>query len=321
MKINRLFIIALTAVFFASFAQAETIGLGTSPPGSLSHSIGSAVAKLITQKTGIQTRVQPHSGNNAYIPAVNAGEVDIANINRMEMGEALKGTGIFKGQKLSNLRVTHVMTVLYTSWFVAKDSPIQSLRELKGKKVPGKWTAQRAIRFNTEAQLANAGISYDDVEVLPVASVSRGADDFIQGRVETFFFAIGAGKTRQAGAKVGGLRALGIDPSPAALARFKEKLIGGYMVQLKPSKMNYGVLKPTYVSAMDSYYITNKDVSDEIIYNMVKALYNSKKDLVKSFKPLSTFDPRRMATELPGATFHPGAIKFYKEVGLWPPKE
>ncbi len=320
MKFCRLIIIALTAIAFASIAQAKTIGIGTSPPGSLSHSIGSAVAKLVTQETGMQMRVQPHSGNSAYIPAVNAGEVDFANTNRMEMSEALNGTGIFKGQKLSNLRVTHVSSILYTSFFVAKDSPINSLKELKGKKVPGKYTAQRLIRFNTEAQLANAGISYDDVEVLPVASVSRGAEDFIQGRVDTFFFAIGAGKTRQAGAKLGGLKALGLDPSPEAMARFEEKLIGGYSVLLKPSKKNYGIIKPTHVAAMDSYYITNKDVPDEVVYNMVKAIYGGKESLVKSFKPLATFQPKRMATKLPGATYHPGAIKFYKEVGLWPPQ-
>ena len=163
MKLNRLIVIALCVVFFASIAQAETIGIGTSPPGSLSHSIGSSIAKLVTEKTGIQTRVQPHSGNNAFVPAVNAGEVDIANLNRMEMRDALNGTGIFKGQKMSNLRVTHVQLVLLAAWFVAKDSPINSIRELKGKKVPGKWSAQKTILFNTEAQFANAGISYDDV--------------------------------------------------------------------------------------------------------------------------------------------------------------
>ena len=154
-----------------------------------------------------------------------------------------------------------------------------------------------------------------------MASVSRGADDFIAGRVDAFFYAVGAGKTRQAGAKVGGLKVLGLDISPAALARYEEILIGGYPVLLEPSKMNYGIIKPTYVSAMDSFYVANKDVSDEIIYNMVKAIYNGKESLVKSFKPLARFDPKRMATELPGAKYHPGAIKFYKEVGLWPPKQ
>ncbi len=320
MRFGRLVVIAITAVFFVSIAQAETIGIGTSPPGSLSYSIGAAAAKLITEKVGIQARVQPHSGNNAYIPAVNAGEIDFANINRKEMDEALNGAGIFKGQKLSNLRVTHVMNVLVTAWFVAKDSPINSIGDLKGKKIPGKWSTQRSIQFNTEAQLANAGLSYDDMEVLPVASVSRGADDFIQGRVDAFFFAVGSGKTRQAGAKVGGLKVLGLDTSPAALARFQEKLLGGYPLLLEPSKENYGIIKPTYVSALDSYYVTNKDVPDELVYQVVKAFYGGKESLVKSFKPLSTFDPNRMAIKLPGATYHPGAIKFYKEIGLWPPK-
>jgi uncharacterized protein len=321
MNISRFAITVLAAVSVGSIAQAQTIGIGTSPPGSLTHSVGSAVAKLITQDTGIQARVQPHSGNSAYIPAVNAGEVDFGNANQMELTEALSGTGIYKGQKLSNLRVTNVMMVLRSVWFVAKDSSINSMQDLKGKRVPGKWSAQRAIKFNTDAYFSNAGLTYDDVKIVPVPSVSRGADDFIQGKVDAFFFAVGAGKTRQAGAKVGGLKALSLDPSPEAMARFQKKLPGAYALQLKPSKANYGIDKPTYVSAFDMLYITNKNVSNDTVYKVVKAMYGGKKKMFKSFKPLgANFHPKKMAKKLAEFTYHPGAIKFYKEVGLWPPK-
>jgi len=32
------------------------------------------------------------------------------------------------------------------------------------------------------------------------------------------------------------------------------------------------------------------------------------------------FQPRQMAKILPAGEYHPGAIKFYKEAGMWPPK-
>jgi TRAP-type uncharacterized transport system substrate-binding protein len=55
---------------------------------------------------------------------------------------------------------------------------------------------------------------------------------------------------------------------------------------------------------------------------VTKALHGGKKAFMASFKPLGfNFSPDKMAKSLPAGEYHPGAIKFYKEVGLWPPKE
>lgn len=37
---------------------------------------------------------------------------------------------------------------------------------------------------------------------------------------------------------------------------------------------------------------------------------------VAAFAPMREFDPKRMANELPGVAYHPGAVKFYREAGL-----
>lgn len=317
------FIIALAVTaLFSSTAFAKTLGIGTSNPGSITHSSGSAIAKLVTQVTGMQVRVQPHSGNSAFVPAVNAGEVDFGAANVLEMQYALTGTGIYKGQHLTNLRVVTVLMPLRTAFFVKKNSSIKSVKDLKGKRVPGRWTAQKVINFITKGIFANAGMSYKDVKVVPVPNVVRGADDFIQGKVDTFFFAVGSGKVREAGAKAGGLRALPIDPSPEAMARFHKHMPVTYPMLLKPSRPNYGIAEPTYVAAFDLLFITNKTVSEDVIYKVTKALYNGKKALFASFKPLgANFHPKKMAKILPAGDYHPGAIKFYKEVGMWPPTE
>ena len=305
----------------AASAGAQTLGFGTSGPGSITHSSGSAIAKLITQELGIQARVQPYSGNSATVPAVNAGEVDFALANEFELRFATTGTGIYKGQKMPHLRVATVLMPLRTTFFVKKDSPIKSIKDLKGKRVPGKWTSQKVVGFITRGYLANAGLSYNDVDMVPVPNVVRGADDFAQGKSDTFFFAVGSGKTRQAGAKVGGLRALGLDPSPEAMARVRKHMPVAYALQIKPSRANYGITAPTYVAAFDLTMITNDKVSADTIYKVVKALHGGKKKLFASFKPLgANFSPNRMTKKIPRIEFHPGAIKYYKEIGQWPPK-
>ena len=313
--------LALTALL-ATATSAQTVGIGTSNPGSISHSVASAIAKLITKETGMQTRVQPYGGSAAFVPAVNTGETDFANPNELDMKFALTGTGIYEGQVLKNLRVVSVLMPFRNAFWVAKDSPIKSIKDLKGKRVPSRFVAQKILSLITTGVLANAGLTYSDVKEVPVPNVNRGADDFMQGRADTFFFAVGSAKVREAGAKVGGLRALPTDPSPEAMARLRKHVPVAYAFLLEPSEMNYGILEPTYVTSMDSLLITNTNVPEDVVYKVTKALYGGKKDLFASFKPLgANFSPQRMAKILVAGEYHPGAIKFYNEVGMWPPKD
>ena len=315
-----------TAVIFSVLAaasvSAQTLGFGSGNPGSITHSTSTAIAKLITQELKLQTRVQPHGGQSAFVPAVNAGEVQFGLANSAELMDAVKGTGIYKGRVMADLRAVAVVMPLRNVFWVAKDSPIKTISDLKGKKIPGGWTSQKTIGVLATAMLANGGLTYGDVKMVPVPNVNSGADDFIQGKVDAFFFTIGAGKVREAGAKVGGLRPLSVDPSPEAMARLHKVVPQIYALEVKPSPANYGIDEPAYVGAMDFVFLTNKDLSEELIYNITKVMHGGKAEFFKTFKPLgANFSPELMAKNLPAGEYHPGAIKFYKEAGLWPPKQ
>lgn len=311
----------ICTVLAASSAFAQTVGIGSSNPGSITHSISSALAKMMVEKLKLQARVQPHSGQSSFVPAVNAAEEDFGVANAGEFYDGVTGTGIYTGQKLSNLRAVAVLMPIKVAFFVAKDSPIKTMQDLKGKRVPGGYSAQKTVDLTVRGLLANANMSYDDVKVVPVPNVVRGADDFIQGKIDTFYFALGAGKVREAASKVGGLRALAADPSPEAVARIRKDQPVAYVMFAKPSPANFGIDAPTHVVAFDFLLLTNTKQSDDQIYRLTKALRGSKKNFIASFKPLGfNFDPDAMAKVLPGGEYHPGAIKFYKEIGAWPPK-
>lgn len=321
MKITKFAAVVAIAGLASGTAAAKTLGIGTSNPGSITHSIGSAIAKVLTEKAGFQARVQPHGGNSATVPAINAGEVDLGAANIFEVRFALSGTGIYKGQVLKDLRVVTVLMPLRTAFFVKKDSPIKSLADLRGKNVPGVFTSQKVVGIITRAVLANAGLTYKDVKMVPVNNVVRGADDFVRGKTDVFFFAVGSGKILQTSAKVGGVRALSLDPSPAAMARLNKIFPVGYALKIKPRKQNHGIVKPTFVNAFDLVFLTNSKVSDDVIYKVTKTLHGGKKAMFASFKPLGAmFSPKRMVKKLPAGRYHSGAVRFYKEKGMWPPK-
>ena len=80
--------------------------------------------------------------------------------------------------------------------------------------------------------LANANLSYGDVQKVPVPNVVGGADELAQGKADVFLFALGSGKVSEVDAQVGGLRVLPIDPSPDALARLRKFIPVAYPVKL-----------------------------------------------------------------------------------------
>jgi uncharacterized protein len=317
-------ILALAVVFLcATMAGAAQFGFGTSEPGSLTHSTASAIAKLAADQLKMRILLQPHGGQSAFVPAVNAKEVDFGICNAWEMADAVAGIGIYKGQVLSDLRVVSVLMPLRVAFFVAKNSPYKSLRDLKGKKVPGDWTAQKSVGYGADALLANVGMTYADVQMVPVPNVVRGAEDFMAGKVETFYFGVGSGKVMEAGSKVGGLRALPVDTAPDAVARLRKVMTVLYPSLVEPSDANYGILEPAYIAAQDFLLITNKHVPEDVIYQITKVMHGGRAALLSSFKSFGDmFEPKDMAKKLvAGGEYHTGAIQFYKEAGLWPPKE
>ena len=65
--------------------------------------------------------------------------------NELETNYAVTGTVIYKGKPQPDIRVVAIMNPLYSALFVRKDSPIKSIADLKGKRVPTDYTSQRVL--------------------------------------------------------------------------------------------------------------------------------------------------------------------------------
>src|ERR1041385_8896821 len=190
---GRRHLLLLVALVFPSLAGAQVLGLGSGQQGSISYNISAAISRTI-EGAGIHSRVQPYSGSSAVLPLVNSGELDLAICNVLEIQEAAAGEGPYKGRKQTNLRVLAVIFPLYAGIFVRKDSPIKTLAELKGKRLPYGFAAQNTVERIIDGVLANDGLERKDIVQVLVPNVVRGADDFMEGKLDGGFFAVGAAK-------------------------------------------------------------------------------------------------------------------------------
>jgi len=312
---------ALAAVALCgNAAHAQTLTVATTQPGSLTHSLGSAVAKVATEFAGIRTVVQPQGGSSLLPISAKISEFGFSN--SFDVVFYTSGTGEYEGRPpQKNIRVVARIFPNLSPMYVRANSPIRSVKDLKGKRIPGGFAAQKSLLQSYKMQLANAGLSYDDVTAVLTPNVVKSADDFIAGKVDSFTFGLGAGKLKEVAAAVGPLRALPMDTDPAAIARAQAVLPTSYMLVVKPHPAFPEVQQDLPMLVYDFTMQTHDAVADDVVYRVVKALHERHKELVAIFAGLRRFDPKEMAIKYESLEYHPGAIKFYKEIGQWPPKE
>jgi TRAP transporter TAXI family solute receptor len=306
---------AVAAVLFACGAQAQVLGFGSAPQGSIGYNMSAAIARVMSESAQIQSRVQPYSGSSAVLPLVNTGELDLAVCNVLEIEEATQGEGPYNGRKQANLRVLGVIFPIYSSIFVRKDSPIKSLAELKGKRLPYGFSAQVTLERIVDAIIATGGLARRDVVPVLVPTVVRGADDFIDGKIDGGFFAIGAAKVSEVDKTVGGIRYLPIPDDPKSVAAMKKIMPYAYINVVNPSPAFVGLDGPTRLMAYDYLVVAGAHVKDDTVYRIAKAMFENKPKLAESLRAFNGWDPNSINKEMP-ASFHPGSVKFFKEKGL-----
>ena len=304
----------------AASAQ-QPIAIATPPSGSIYNSTAAAIGKVLADKAGMRMTLQALGGSSQYLPIVNAGEVPFGIANVYETNLGVTGADYFKGRPTKDIRTVATLYPLRNTIFVKKDSDIKTLADLKGKRGPTGFTSQKVLTAVTNAALAPGGITLDDVKGVNVANIISNVNAFKEGRTDFFVFALGGAPVREADASVGGVRALVTQNTPANVAAVKKHVPVAYLKLEKPDPANTGLLEQGYLVAYGVNLFASTKTPDDVVYKVVKAVHDNAADLGKVFPPLRMLDPKAMAQEVEGVEYHAGAMKFYKEIGQWPPKQ
>ena len=312
--------LAVLAVSTQAADAQQVRVIASNPQGSVFFQASSVIGKLLDEKLKMQVRVQPTGGSSTYIPQLNNGEIDFGFTNVDDSMTAFKGTGNFKRPN-PNMRLMAVTFPLTLGVVVANDSPIKKIADLKGKRIPSGYNAQTTGRVLQDAVLATDGLTMKDVVGVPTQSLFSGVDLLGDGKVDAATIAMGVAQLRQAQANLsshGGVRFIDMKSSPEALAAIR-KILPARPMLVQPAAHTVGVAVPTTVLAYSIFFTTFEKMPEDVVYNIVKTLHDNKDTLVSGHPVFRGFDPKAMTEEI-GVPWHPGAIKYYKEIGQWPPK-
>ena len=320
---TKVFLLFLPVVFFSLVTGVmakplpKFIYIATPPQGSIYYSFAGIFAKILDDYSGMSARVQALAGSSAYIPAISEGKIELGINNANDLRLAAHGEKPFI--KSPNIRVATVMCPLLVGICVRNNSDIKTLKDLKGKKVAAKYPAQLAIALNVETMIASAGMTWADVKEVPVTNSPAGIQALIEGRVDAAAFAIMGAAVKEADATIpGGLRFLAVVDTPEGASSMARVWPGSYPFMVKAGAPGtVGIKQDQPMMAYDIVLSTGTKISDDVVYAVTKTLYEHADAIQKGHNMLERFSKDKMAKTNATVPYHDGAIKFYKEVGLW----
>ena len=301
------------AMIAAVSASAQTVGLGSTTRGGTSQ-IGKAIAAAISGNSEMQMRPQEMANTADYMPLVNGGDIEFGIANIVQTWFAYNGKGMSEGRPMKNLRMAAVLMPFRAGLIVPKNSGITSVAGLKGKRWPVFKSGSLGDHV-VKAFLANAGMTLDDVKSVPVPNFPRMWNSFKQGTTDATIVVVGSKTNREMDATVkGGVRFISFDQGN--LGAMQNWMPGMYLTEVTPSPKLPGVEANTNVMTYDYTFFASTATTDETVYQAVKTLHKSEQQLLASGPFWRGFHGGRMAKKV-DVPFHPGAVKFYKEIGIW----
>ena len=313
-------VITAVALAGAQPAQAQMklkrLTIGSNPAGSVYFLLAGGFAKMFQKELKVRSTAQPHAGSSVYLPLMNKGEIVLGLNSSLDSGMAFNGEKPFKGRQLGVKSLARIWILPY-GYMTKESSGIKTIADLRGKRVVVNYRTNVSLGKLNRTILSSAGLSMNDVTPVVSGGVVAGINMVVKGRVDAVTVATGMPAMRKAHATVpGGLRMVAIGAS--VTDEFMAKgMPGSRTFQAKPNKRMGFIRGQTKIAAFDSFLNAGTTVSNEDAYTLTKTLHLNWKKLQKAYGPIRGTPQAGMSTPTNPMPYHSGAIKYWKDAGMW----
>ena len=299
----------------AGRAERRFLSIGTAPPGGAFFVVGSAIGEVIeahNKTLGWRVSTEATKGTQENLRRLDRGEMDLALANAAISFFAVRGQE--KWEKEYPIRTVMTLAPNIAFFITPKSSGIKSIADLKDRRVVV-GPAGAGFEHFIKPILAAHGISYDDMTPLndtqgsAVGLLADGSADaaFLGGAVPTS--SITQACTSQSIHFIP-FETQAMDSLVDQYRFFDRKTIpaGTYTGQEEAYDcLNVG----------NMILVTSAEVDDETIYRVTKTVFEHAAEVVKKHPAGKAIKAKNVIRET-GTPFHPGAIRYYKEAGIWP---
>lgn len=327
-KTTSLAFVLIAALSAGVYAQSDSpidtgVTIGTGGVTGVYYPAGGAICRLLNRtrsEHGVRCAVQATPGTVANLKALQAGEIELGLAQSDWQHHAYLGTAeSFVSEKpFPELRSVFSLHSESFTVLARADAGIINLDDLKGKRVnigipgSGQYATMQVLMEAKDWQLS------DFLETHTLGPVEQ-AGALCDNRIDATVYTVGhpSGMVQEATTTCD-VAIIGADDEQVRNLVEERSYYRFSSIPIEIYKGNQGQVNSFAVVAT---LVTHSGISDEIIYALVKAVFDDF-DTFKSLHPaFAELTTEAMVQEALTAPVHPGARRFYEEMGYILPED
>ncbi len=290
------------------------LSFGTAPPGGAFFVVGGALAEVLNADADENWNVTPEatSGSQENIRRLATGELDFAVSNAAITYFAVRGTEGW--DRAYPVRSVMTLAPNVTIFVTTASSGIRTMADLRGKRVVV-GPAGAGFEYFVRPLIGAHGLTYDDFTPLN-ATQSAAVDMLADGSAGAVLIggAVPTASITQAAASMD-VHFVPFDDQAV------EKLAADYIFFSRATipANTYRNQESAFegLDAGSMHLITSTDEDEDLVYRVTKALYENREQVVQRHAAGNAINAKNVVRDT-GTEFHPGAIRYYREIGIWP---
>lgn len=311
--------LAMASAFMApgtALAQQKFVSIGTGGVTGVYYAAGGAICRLVNKDRathGLRCSVESTGASVFNVNTIKAGELDLGFAQSDVAYNAYNGEANFKDNKYEDLRSVFSLHPEPLTVLTRKEANIKTFDDLKGKRFnignPGSGS-----RASIEQYMQEKGVDNSFFSLASELRPDEHGTALCDGKIDGFIFAVGhpsaniQDPTTTCGAK---LMPLDGEVAEKVVSKFpyyaKVNIPGGLYQNNPDDTATYGVLATV---------VTSAKAPEETIYQITKSVFENFDEFKKLHPALAYLTKEDMIKNGLAAPLHPGAEKYYKEVGL-----
>jgi TRAP transporter TAXI family solute receptor len=272
-----------------------------------------AVAAMLEKYTPMKAFVEPTKSHVAAMPLIQRGEIQFIFVSQAEMYLANRGSEYYESVGPTPIRVVAAGTELMFTFFTTPSTGIESIEDLAGHKVMWDTKTSGVFFWAAKYVLDYYGL-HDSIISVPSPSPVDRAEALKSGRVDAYACSTQFQAMEILESSVG----MKMLPIPGDAAEWVNERYPAVYSVVCPRDYNGGMVKEDIpVLAASTALQASADVPEDVVYATLEAIYDHFEEFAAAHPTLPDMVLERAVSLHSIVPYHDGAIRFYKDRGVW----
>jgi TRAP transporter TAXI family solute receptor len=311
------FMLAREGAAQSSAPWTKPISIGSGSIGSSHYVIMSSLSALIKKYMDLSATTEATKWSADNVDLLRNKEIELSSCTSDAVYDAWKGEDYFKGKPQRFIRLIHSGYTSCGTTVARADSNIKIHADLKGKRFYA-WmpTSPIYMRWCNLVMEANR-LTRQNLTLMNVVSTGEAVTALIEKRCDAALI-VGSIPTAGIIEVTNTIPARILPILDTEIKMMKEKYPFVFPLAL-PANTYKGQDKEIFILGVKTHIICRDDLPDELIYRVTKTIMEHP-DEVRAIHPAAKDLMLKGFFQAIQAPFHPGAIQYYKEKGVWTPE-